>query len=156
MEGHGKRALIQITSGSGSRDGSVSATVGAHSGTTERRGTISVEGQTFTVAQAPCTYSGTWTSTATGRRGRIEEPMTAAATGDTLVVEVTTGRECGWQHSKAPEWISIEAGEHRGRDALKLPVACNTTRLERRGSMLIAGREVAIVQPLDPTGRCVR
>jgi Viral BACON domain/Putative binding domain, N-terminal len=147
---------IQITSASGSRDGTVSATVAAHSGATERRGTISVEGQTFTVTQAPCTYSGTWTSTATGRRGRIEEAMTAAGAGDTLVVEVSTGRECGWQHSKAPEWIPIEAGEHRGRDALKLPVSCNTTKVDRRGSMSIAGREVAIVQPFDPTGRCVR
>jgi hypothetical protein len=147
---------IDITAGSGSRGGTVTATVAAHAGTSERRGTISVEGQTFSVTQAPCTYGGTWTSTATGRSGRIDEVMTAAAAGDTLVIEVSTGAECRWQHSKPPEWISIDAGEHRGRDGVKLPVACNTTRLDRRGSMSIAGREVAIVQPFDPTGRCVR
>lgn len=148
---------IQITSGSGNGRGTVTAVVSAHGSTAERRGTIAVEGQTFTVTQAPCTYSGTWTSAATGKRGRIDETMTAAASGDTLVVAVDTGRECSWKHSSPPEWIpGVTAAEYRGRAEVKLPVSCNIGRLERRGSMSIAGREVGIAQPADPTGRCVR
>jgi hypothetical protein len=152
-----KDAWIRIDSGSGSGNGTVRVTVAPSASTSERRGSISVEGRAFAVTQAPCTYRTTWFSEATGTRGRIEEPMTAAGSGDTLVLSVDTGQACGWQNSRAPEWITgVNAGDHRGRGDLKLSVGCNTTKLERRGSMSIAGREAAIVQPFDPTGRCVR
>ena len=148
---------IQITNGSGSRGGTVTASVSAHGSTAERRGTITVEGRTFTVTQAPCAFSGTWSSITTGQRGRLEETMTAAPSGDTLVVTVDTGRECSWKHSSPPEWIpGVTAAEYKGRADLKLPVSCNLGRVERRGSMSIAGREVGIAQPADLTGRCVR
>jgi hypothetical protein len=148
---------IQITSGSGNRRGTARATVTAYSGATERRGSIAVEGLTFIVTQSACTYRGTWVSTATGKSGRIEDTMTAAATPDTLVVTVDTGKECSWRHSRPPDWIpGVAAAEYKGRADFKLPLTCNATREERRGSMSIAGREVGIVQPFDPTGRCVR
>jgi hypothetical protein len=152
-----KEGWIRVESGSGSGNGTVRVTVAPSASASERRGSISVEGRTFTVVQAPCTYRAAWLSIATGARGRIEDTMTAAGSGDTLVVSVDTGQACGWQNSRPPDWIAgLSAGDHRGPADLKLPVTCNTTKLERRGSMSIAGREAAIVQPFDPTGRCVR
>ena len=148
---------IRITSGSGSGNASVRLTIDPTSSTDERRGSVRVEGLTFTVAQARCTYQVSWRSATTGEGSSIEKPMRAAASGDTLEVSVDTGSACSWQNSRAPEWITgVGAAEHRGRGGLKIPVACNTTKLERQGTMTIAGHTATLVQPFDPTGRCVR
>jgi hypothetical protein len=157
-----KDTWIENLSFLGRGTGTVAARVGANSADAERRGIIEVAGKTFSVTQPPqpstpsCTYTVTWQSTATKEGGPISRTITAAASGDTIVLSVKTGASCSWKHSAAPDWIAdLPAGERRGSVDVNAPISCNATGQERRGSMTIAGQPASIVQPADP-GKCRR
>lgn len=132
---------ITITSsGSGTGNGSVAFTVAPNSGTTQRAGTITVAGVTYTVTQfgSACAYS--------------ISPVTLMAPSSTGTATVTLNSSaggCGWSASWNSPWLGI-IGTTSGPDAQSVSVivsiASNPSPSSRVGLMYIAGELFTVTQ----------
>lgn len=129
---------ITITSGStGTGNGTVSYTVANNPGSSQRTGTITIAGQTHTVAQSgntSCTFtvsplSQTFTS--------------AAGTGS---VSVTTTGSCNWAATSNDSWITVTSGSTgTGNGTVSYSVTANSGA-QRLGSITIAGQIHSVTQ----------
>ena len=132
-----------VTSGPGGvGNGIVSFNVDANLGAA-RTGTIAINGQAFTVAQAappppPCTFSISPGS------------ETVAATGATGMVMVTASAPaCTWTAtSNAADWLTVTSGSPgTGSAPVTYTAAPNLLTTDRTGTITIAGQTFTVVQP---------
>jgi hypothetical protein len=129
---------ITITNGSGSGNGTVTFSVQQNVGDT-RAGTITVNGQTFTVTQASgCTFTISQLNrnfTAAGGSGNFD--LTASDPG------------CPWTavvNADTPPWITITNGTSgNGNKNIVYTVAANTGG-QREGTIVVGGRTHTISQ----------
>ncbi|HNG32164.1 MAG TPA: BACON domain-containing carbohydrate-binding protein [Blastocatellia bacterium] len=130
--------FITITSGaSGAGNGTVGFSVAANTTTSQRTGTMTIAGQTFTVTQsaAGCTYS----LSPTGRSHSVS--------GGTDSVTVNTGSGCAWTAVSNAGWLTITAGASgNGSGTVNYSVAANPGTSSRAGTLTIAGQTFNVFQ----------
>ena len=131
---------MTITSGaSGSGNGSVRYSVSVNTIASQRTGTMTIAGQTFTVTQsgaAPsCTYSISPTS---------QDFNSAGGTGS---VGVTAQSGCNWTAASNAGWMTITSGASgSGNGSVGYSVSVNTNTSQRTGTMTIAGQSFTVTQ----------
>jgi hypothetical protein len=130
---------ITVTSGAkGTGTGSVAYTVAANSGGA-RSGTITVEGQKFTVNQAAAASSCSFSIAPTS--------LSASSQGGTgISVNVTTTASCPWTAASNNEWLKIATGTSGlGAGSVVFGVDPNTGPA-RSGTLTIAGQTYTVNQ----------
>jgi len=130
-------AWIGISSGaSGSGGGTVQLVVAANPDG-ERRGTVTIANQTYTVVQGSgCTYSLSPSST------------TVPAAGGTGSFSVTTSGGCAWTAGPAPTapWITVTSGQNgSGPGTVQFTAAPNSGG-PRSGTITAAGQSFTVAQ----------
>ena len=133
---------ISITAhggGGGTGNGNVNYSVAANATTSQREGTLTIAGETFTVTQeaAPCVYSIDPTSADYDENG-----------GGGMVA-VTTQSGCAWTAVSNANWITITArggGGGTGNGTVNYLVAANATTSQRVGTLTIAGETFTVTQ----------
>lgn len=130
---------ITITSGaSGSGSGTVGYSIAANTGTTQRTGTLTIAGRTFTVTQdapVPCTFSISPVNTSIG------------ATAATGTITVTAGSGCAWTASSSVSWITVTAGASgSGNGQVSYSVAANPGTTSRTGTITVGGQTFTVTQ----------
>jgi hypothetical protein len=131
---------IHITAGAnGSGNGSVSYSVDANISTSQRSGTLTIAGKTFTVDQSGvpvCTYSISPTSAKFTR------------TGGTASVTVTVDSGCAWSAVSNASWIVItSAASGSGDGTVTYSVGSyGGPPKSRGGSITIAGKTLTVKQ----------
>ena len=126
---------ITVTSGaSGTGNGTVQLSVAANTGT-DRSGTATIAGRTFTVNQsAACTFTVN------------PETLTPAAAGGATFVDVTAAATCAWTASTTTPWLTISSGgSGSGNGRVNFSVGANSGP-PRTGTLLVAGRTVTVNQ----------
>ena len=129
---------LTVTNGAtGSGSGSVSFSAAANAATTQRTGTLTIGGQTFTITQAgvACSFSISPTS------------LSVPAAGGNGSTTVTTTTGCSWTAVSNVTWITVTAGA-TGSDSgsASFTVAPSTSTLSRSGTLTIAGRTFTVTQ----------
>ncbi len=129
---------LTVTNGAtGSGGGSVSFSAAANAATTQRTGTLTIGGQTFTITQAgvACSFSISPTS------------LSVPAAGGNGSTTVTTTTGCSWTAVSNVTWITVTAGA-TGSDSgsASFTVAPSTSTLSRSGTLTIAGRTFTVTQ----------
>ncbi|MBA2731583.1 MAG: DUF4214 domain-containing protein, partial [Acidobacteria bacterium] len=131
-------SFITITAGAaGTGNGTVNYSLTANPDTTQRTGTLSIAGQTFTVTQdgLNCSYSISPTA----------QSLTAAG-GTNNSVSVTATAGCAWTATSNDSWLSINAGASgTGNGTVTYTVAANTGPA-RTGTLTIAGQTFTVTQ----------
>ena len=126
---------IGISSGqTGSGNGTVQLAVSPNTGS-DRTGTVTIAGQTFTIVQA------------TGCSATVS-PQTIArpATAGTQNVSITAGAACSWTAVSNASWMTITGQANgAGNGVVQLAIAANTGSA-RTGTATIAGRTVTVNQ----------
>jgi hypothetical protein len=129
---------ITITGGaSGSGNGTVSFDADAHTGTSQRNGSLTIAGESVSVTQAGqgCTY------------GVTPDERTLAAAGGTSTFTVTAPAGCTWTATEQSSWITINGGASgSGNGTVTFTAANYTGTAERNATMTIAGQTVDVVQ----------
>jgi len=127
---------IGIMSGAnGNGSGTVQFTVAANT-STARTGTISVDGQTFTVTQE----SGCSAAVA-------PDTIAAPAVGGPQNVSITTAAECAWTAASNTPWIVIASTNANGSGNATIPLDIQSnTGPARSGTATIAGHVVTVNQ----------
>ncbi len=130
---------ITITSGaSGAGAGAVNYSVAANTSASPRAGTLTIAGQTFTVAQlggSNCAFTIAPTS------------QNFTASGGNGSVNVTTQSGCGWNASSNAGWIVLTSGASgAGAGVVNYTVAANNTTGVRSGTLTIAGQILTVTQ----------
>lgn len=129
---------ITITSGSaGTGNGTVNYSVTANTSTNSRVGTLTIQGNTFTVNQAGvnCTYTISPTSNSVS---------SSSTTGS---ISVNTQSGCSWIATSNDSWISITSGSTgTGNGTVNYSVNSNTSSNNRIGSITVAGITFTINQ----------
>jgi Putative binding domain, N-terminal/Viral BACON domain len=148
-------AWISLTgSTAGTGNGTVAYSVAANTQTTQRIGTVTIAGQTFTVTQAAmgCTYSLSITS------------WSPAAAGASSSTSVTAPTGCAWTSAtSAPTWLTITSGTTgSGNGVVSFSAAANPNPQTRTGTLTIGGQTLTVNQAagactysLTPTSRSV-
>ncbi|MDP2759323.1 MAG: BACON domain-containing carbohydrate-binding protein, partial [Sideroxyarcus sp.] len=129
---------ITVTSGaSGSGTGTVAYSVSANTGTSARTGTLTVAGQTFTVTQAGASCSYALSSTS----------QSAAATGLSGTISVSSTSGCAWTAVSNASWITVTSGASGSSNGtVAYSVAANTGSSSRTGTLTIAGITFTLTQ----------
>jgi Concanavalin A-like lectin/glucanases superfamily/Putative binding domain, N-terminal len=132
---------ITVTSGSGTGNGTVNYSVAANNvDCIPRTGTVTIEGQTFTVTQAA--GSGSYSINPTN--------ASYFSTGGNGSVTVTAGSGCGWTAVSNPGWITVTSGSSgTGPGTVNYSVAVNTTFGTRTGTVTVAGQTFTVLQSAD-------
>ncbi len=129
---------ITITSGSsGAGNGTVGYSVTANSGA-QRSGTISINGQAFTITQSPhpasCSYALNKTSESVSEQGG----------GGSFTL--TTGAGCPWTAASNAVWLSItSATSGAGSATITYSVALNSGQ-QRVGAITVGGQTLTVTQ----------
>jgi hypothetical protein len=129
--------LTGTTAGNGT--GSVPYSVAVNTTTSQRVGTATIAGQTFTVTQAAgtCTYSISPTS------------QTVAANGGNASTTVTaSGGTCDWTAASNNSWLTVTSGASgTGNGTVTFRASPNAGSAQRTGTLTIAGRTFTVTQP---------
>nr|ALS91001.1 bacteroidetes-Associated Carbohydrate-binding Often N-terminal [uncultured bacterium] len=128
---------LRIVSGmKGTGDGTVTYTLEPNHGTEQRTGTLSAEGNIFTVIQQ-------------GIRCRYEVPRPAQtaflASGGSASTTVTTAPPCSWDAVSDVPWITVTEGRI-GNGTVAFTVAPNPEPADREGGVFVAGQRIPILQ----------
>ena len=138
---------MTITSGaSGNGTGSVGYSVSANTVASQRTGTMTIAGQSFTVTQSgagpSCTYSISTTN------------QNFDPTGGTGSVGVTAQSGCNWTAASNAGWMTITSGASgSGNGSVGYSVSVNTNTSQRTGTMTIAGQTFTVSQSPCPVSR---
>ena len=130
---------LTVTSApTGTGNGSVSFSAAANPGA-QRVGTITVDGQTFTVTQAAvpaCTFSLSPTS----------QSVTSSATTGSFTV--TAGTNCSWTAtSNNADWLTITSAPNgTGNGSVTFSVAANPNAQQRVGTIAVNGQTFTVTQ----------
>jgi hypothetical protein len=131
-------AWLTVTSGAtGSGNGSIGFSTAANAGSTQRSGTLTVAGQTFTVTQAGvgCTYSIS------------SNALSVAAAGGTGSTDVTSPGGCPWSATSNDSWITVTSGATgSGNGSASFSAAANPNASARTGTMTIASQPFTVSQ----------
>ncbi len=132
---------ITITEGNSGRGyGTVAYQVAINDTGSERTGTLTIAGQTFTVIQMKCAYSVSPLS---------ESFRHSSGTGS---VSVTTDSACSWTALSNADWITVTEGSSGlGNGTVAYQVAFNNTGRERTGTLTIAGQTFTVTQKRAPS-----
>ncbi len=129
---------ITINDGSsGSGDGSISFTAADNTTIFPRSGTITVEGQVFTITQGgiDCSYSLSSSAASFG------------ADGGSSSVSVSLPDGCEWSASSSESWITIGSGASGSGDGvLSFSASPNSTIQSRSGTITVEGHVLTITQ----------
>lgn len=131
---------ITITSGSsGSGNGTVSYSIPANTGSSQRTGTITAAGKTYTITQAGATAACTYGLSATSASFD-----SAAHTGS---VSVTSATGCTWTAASNTSWITVTSGNSgSGAGTVNYSLAANTSTSQRVGTITAAGMTFTVTQ----------
>ena len=135
---------ITVTSGaSGIGNGAVAFSIAANAGS-ERTGTLTIGGQTFTVTQAaaPCTFTVTASTQNFGSSGG----------NGTLRVDAAHGG-CSWTATSNVPWITLNTAGGSSDATITFTVAANGGA-DRSGTLTVAGRTFTITQSATPPPPC--
>jgi hypothetical protein len=129
---------VNITSGSiGKSNGTVNYLVTTNSTLQNRRGTLTIAGQFFTINQSPgeCTYSITPTNNSHSAN---------AETGGRFSLKTLLG--CSWTaHSNQP-WVTVTAGQGQSDGTVTYSIDANTSTQNRQATITVAGQPFTINQ----------
>jgi len=130
---------ITITTGSsGTGNGTVTYSVAANTSITQRTGTITIAGQTHTVAQ-----SGNTTCTFT--ISPLNQSFTSSAGTGTVTITTTSG--CNWAATSNDLWITVTTGNTgSGNGTVSYSISANTGTAQRVGTITIAGQIHTVTQ----------
>lgn len=129
---------IQISSPvEGNADATLAFTVPANPSTQERRGTITVNGQAVTVAQAGQHCSLALSAAA----------VSLPARGGSTQVNVTGGAACSWSASSAQDWLQVEWSSAGGSGVVRLSAPPNTSGSDRVATVSVSGQMLSVRQP---------
>ena len=124
--------------GTGTGDGTVNVVVAANTSATQRIGTVTIAGQTFTVTQAgvpTCSYALT------------PAMRTSPTAGETVTVTLTTGSHVCVDRGE--QRVLVDAGLERkrhGQRNVSVVVAANTGTAQRSGTVTIGGQLFTVTQ----------
>jgi len=127
---------LTCTPATGTGTGTMTWTAAANTGTASRTGTITVQGQSFTVTQAgvtTCTYS---LSASTG---------SAVASGTTSYFTVNAGTGCAWTATSSAGWLGCTANG-TGTANVSWTAAANTGTSSRTATITIQGQTFTVTQ----------
>jgi hypothetical protein len=127
---------IALSSGGGTGNGTVVATIDPNTSTSARTGTLAVAGRTFTVNQqgaASCTYALSSSS------------QSFAASGGSGSVGVSAGSGCTWTATSAASWVAVAPASGAGNGTVTYTVGANTGAA-RSATLTIGGRTFSISQ----------
>ncbi|MEW6126548.1 MAG: BACON domain-containing carbohydrate-binding protein [Acidobacteriota bacterium] len=135
---------LTITTGaSGTGNGTVNYSVSTNPGSTQRIGTLTIAGQTFTVTQigAGCVTALT--------------PISANYTtaGGSLQLRIDAGSACSWTITNVPAWVSFASTSGTGTRKISYSVSANSGAA-RHADIIISGRIHAINQAGTSGGSC--
>lgn len=131
--------LTVISGASGTGSGTIAFSAAGNTGATQRSGTITVGGQTFTVTESACSYTVTPTAINVGY----------AATSASL--SVTTSASCAWSAATSAPWATIGSGG-TGIGTVTYSLAANT-QAARTTNLTVAGQTISVIQGgLTPPG----
>lgn len=130
---------ITITSGaSGTANGTVTYTVAANSGSAQRTGTITINGQTYTVAQSgntTCTYTVS----------PLSQTFTSVAGNGTITITAAAG--CNWTSTSNASWITVTSGSTgTSNGTVTYTITANSGSAQRTGTITIAGQVYTVTQ----------
>ena len=129
---------ITVTGGSGSGNGTVSLAVAPNPTASPRTGTVSVEGQGFTVTQPgleqTCSYSVS----------RSGFSFSAASGGDTVVL--TAGPGCAWMVASSQSWLSPAVTGGSGGATISFTVKQNNAITNRQATLTVGPWAVTVFQ----------
>ena len=132
---------IAITSWpSGAGNGTLAYTVAVNDSSSQRVGTLTVAGQTFTITQAPtCNYAISPQTIAVG------------AGGGSGIVNITTSSSCGWSAVTNTAWMTITSWPSgAGNGTLAYTVAATDSFSQRVGTLTVAGQTFTVTQAANP------
>jgi hypothetical protein len=115
----------------------VTFSAAAHTGTSQRSGSLTIAGQSVAVTQAGqgCTYAVT------------PDERTFTAAGGTSTFTVTAPAGCTWNATEQSNWITIDSGASgNGPGTVTFTASNYTGTAERTATMTIAGQTVDVVQ----------
>ena len=119
----------------GSGNGGISYSVSPNTSTASRNGTLTVAGQTFSVAQAGATPTCTYSLSSSGAN-----PGAAASSG-TFTLNVASG--CSWSvSSSAPGWLSFGPPSGSSTGVVIWTATANTSCSARSATLAIAGQSL--------------
>ena len=125
---------ITVNTGSGSGNGSVSYTVAANNGPA-RTGTITVNGQTFTITQANnCSF----TINPLGQEFQ-------ASGGSSSFALTASNPGCSWTAAASDNWITVINSTGNGSQTINFSVAANNGP-SRTGTITVGGKTFTITQ----------
>ena len=123
--------------GSGSGSGQVNYSVAVNTSPSQRTGTMTIGGRTFTITQQgePCSYS-------------ISPDSQSVLSGEESgLVSVSAGDECSWSAQSQSSWITIVSGQTgKGNGNVQYAVATNPGDQARTGTLTIAGKNFTVTQ----------
>ena len=139
-------AWITITSGAtGSGSGPVNYSVANYTLTTQRTGTLTIAGQTFTVTQAGAAPACSFSLSAT--------TQSFTSSGGMGSVTVTTQTGCAWTALSNNAWITITSGASASDSGMvSYSVEASSLTTQRIGTMTIAGQTFTVTQAGAPAG----
>jgi Viral BACON domain/Putative binding domain, N-terminal len=130
-------AWIAVTSGAtGAGSGALGFSVSPNTTATQRSGTLTVAGRTFTVTQPGTTCAFT-ISPATRNISRA---------GESSSTVVTTASSCSWQGTASAPWITLVNGGATGSASLTYRVDANPTTSQRSGTITVGGQVHSVNQ----------
>jgi len=128
---------LTVGTPSGTGSGPASFTAAANPTLSQRNGTVTVAGQTFTVTQAAntCTYS----IAPTGQN--------VAAAGGTASTTVTASEAtCAWTAVSNASWLTVDTASGTGSGPASFTAAANPTLSQRNGTVTVAGQTFTVTQ----------
>ncbi len=132
-------AWITVTSGgTGSGNGSVGLVVAANASVNSRVGTVTIGGQTVSIAQAGvvCSYVVSASTLNVAPSG-----VSGASIG------VTTQEGCGWAGVSNVPWLTVTSGATgSGNGSVGYSVAANVASSVRVGTLTVGGQTVSVTQ----------
>jgi hypothetical protein len=141
---------ITVTGGTpGSGSGAVTFSVAANNTASQRSGTITIDGQTYTVEQAAqvptCNYQLSSTS--------VPSPIAAAGGSGSFDVVAATG--CAWTATTTESWITFSgATTGSGNGSVSFTVAANTAASTRSGVISVQGQTFTVNQAAAAAQSC--
>jgi len=131
-------AWITITSGSsGNGNGNVAFTVAPSTSSSQRSGTLSIAGRTFTVTQAASTGCQYSLNPAT---------VSVSPAGGSGSTSVTTTTSCMWTATTSESWITMTTASGWGSQTVTFTFTPNTGNNPRNGRVTISGQTLTVVQ----------
>jgi hypothetical protein len=132
---------LSLSSTSGSGTATLTFTAAENTSESARTGTLTIAGLTFTVTQAgrtappTCTFAVTPESALFGKDGGAGN------------VTVTAPAGCEWTAASSAPWVVIVTGNAgTGNGSVAYSIAENNSTAERTTTLLVAGRNVVIMQ----------